>query len=70
MPSGITGHPVWHDALMGYTVGDGAAISASTRRDSAPYMPRCVVEDPSFSWGVDRPPGHKPTPKASSTRPM
>jgi isoamylase len=33
---------------MGYTVGDARGdLSASTRRDSAPFMPRCVVEDPS-----------------------
>jgi isoamylase len=50
---------VWHDALMGYTVGDARGDLSFDRRDSAPYMPRCVVEDPSFSWGVDRAPGHK-----------
>jgi isoamylase len=55
----ITGHPTWHDALMGYTVGDPRGDLSFDRRDSAPYMPRCVVEDPSFSWGVDMPPGHK-----------
>jgi isoamylase len=55
----ITGHPVWHDALMGYTVGDARGDLSFDRRDSAPYMPRCVVEDPSFSWGADRPPGHR-----------
>ncbi|SNR27635.1 glycogen debranching protein GlgX [Puniceibacterium sediminis] len=52
----LTGHPIWHDALMGYTVGhDDADLSFDTR-DSAKYMPRCVVEDPSFSWGNDTPP--------------
>jgi isoamylase len=66
----ITGHPVWHDALMGYTVGDARGDLSFDRRDSAPYMPRCVVEDPSFSWGVDRAPGHQAMPKASYTRPM
>jgi isoamylase len=55
----LTGHPVWHDALMGYTVGDPRGDLSFDRRDSAPYMPRCVVEDPSFSWGVDRAPGHR-----------
>jgi glycogen operon protein len=53
----ITGHPVWHDALMGYTVGDSRGDLSFDRRDSAPFMPRCVVEDPSFSWGTDRAPG-------------
>ena len=52
----LTGHPKWHDALMGYTVGDPHGDLSFDRRDSAPYMPRCVVEDPSFSWGGDRPP--------------
>jgi isoamylase len=52
----ITGHLRWHDALMGYTVGDARGDLSFDRRDSAPFMPRCVVEDPSFSWGGDRPP--------------
>ncbi len=49
----LTGHPQWHDALMGYTVGDTKGDLSFDRRDSAPYMPRCVVEDPSFAWGDD-----------------
>jgi glycogen operon protein len=53
----ITGHPVWNDALMGYTVGDARGDLSFDRRDSAPFAPRCVVEDPTFSWGGDRPPG-------------
>ncbi len=52
----LTGHPLWHDALMGYTVGAAEADLSFDRRDSAPFMPRCAVEDPAFSWGVDQPP--------------
>ena len=52
----LTGHPIWHDALMGYTVGAPEADLSMDPRDSARYMPRCVVEDPSFTWGNDHPP--------------
>ncbi len=52
----LTGHPTWHDALMGYTVGDAARDLSFDTRDSARYMPRCVVEDPSFAWGEDTAP--------------
>ncbi|WP_108482081.1 glycogen debranching protein GlgX [Oceaniglobus ichthyenteri] len=52
----LTGHPKWHDALMGYTVGAHDLDLSFDKRDSAPYMPRCVVEDPAFSWGRDAPP--------------
>lgn len=55
----LTKHPDWHDALMGYTVGDKAADLSFDKRDSAPYMPRCVVEDPSFDWGRSQRP-HTP----------
>jgi glycogen operon protein len=50
----LTGHPRWHDALYGYDIAKDD-LSFSTL-DSAPYMPRSVVVDPSFSWGNDRPP--------------
>ncbi|MBN9886543.1 glycogen debranching protein GlgX [Salipiger abyssi] len=40
----LTGHPVWHDALMG-------GAEAPDERDSARFMPKCVVEDPSYDWG-------------------
>ncbi|MCB1333676.1 MAG: glycogen debranching protein GlgX, partial [Roseivivax sp.] len=52
----LTGHPVWHDALMGYTIGSDDDDLSFDARDSARYMPRCVVEDPSFAWGEDTPP--------------
>ncbi|MFV0335136.1 MAG: glycogen debranching protein GlgX [Tropicimonas sp.] len=49
----LTGTPVWHDALMGYQVGSNARDLSFDTRDSASFMPRCVVEDPAFSWGDD-----------------
>ncbi|RYH11160.1 glycogen debranching protein GlgX [Tropicimonas sp. IMCC6043] len=52
----LTGKPVWHDALMGYRVGSNARDLSFDTRDSAPYMPRCVVEDTAFSWGYDHHP--------------
>ncbi|MBT8410942.1 MAG: glycogen debranching enzyme GlgX, partial [Octadecabacter sp.] len=50
----LTGHPVWHDALFGYTVGHKDADLSFDKRDSAPFMPRSVVVDPAFSWGNKR----------------
>ncbi len=52
----ITGHPRWNLALMGYRPGHSKGDLSFDKRDSAAYMPRCVVEDPTFSWGGDRPP--------------
>jgi isoamylase len=46
----------WNDTLFGYTVGDPAADLSFDDRDSAPFMPRCVVPDGGFDWGDDRPP--------------
>jgi glycogen operon protein len=46
----------WHDALFGYRPGAHRGDLTIDRRDSAPMMPKCVVEDPSHHWGEDRPP--------------
>jgi glycogen operon protein len=46
----------WNDTMFGYTVGSPDADRSFDDRDSAPFMPRCVVTDPSFDWGGDRPP--------------
>ncbi|MEM8851765.1 MAG: glycogen debranching protein GlgX [Pseudomonadota bacterium] len=54
----LTGHPIWDDALFGFTLGhDDEDLSLDTR-DSAPFMPRSVVVDPAFSWGADARPDH------------
>jgi isoamylase len=52
----ITGHPRWSDALFGYNTGAKTLDLTFNTRDSARFMPKCVVEDPSFNWGNDRPP--------------
>ena len=46
----------WHDALFGYRLGAHRADLTLDRRDSAPMMPKCVLEDPSYHWGEDRAP--------------
>jgi glycogen operon protein len=48
----LTGHLVWHDALMGYAVGHAHADLSFSPLDSAPYMPRAVVEAPLQAPGL------------------
>ncbi|HEY6133033.1 MAG TPA: alpha-amylase family glycosyl hydrolase, partial [Rubrivivax sp.] len=52
----IVGSIRWHDALFGYRVGSAQGDLSFDRRDSAPYLPRCKVIEPAFSWGDDRRP--------------
>jgi glycogen operon protein len=52
----IAGQLRWHDAVFGYKVGNPLEDLVADKRDSAPYMPRSVVIDPSFDWGDDRSP--------------
>lgn len=54
----LTGHPIWHDALFGYKVGHKDKDRSFSKVDSAPYMPRSIVVDPSFSWGDAARPNH------------
>ncbi|MBF9043224.1 glycogen debranching protein GlgX [Rhodobacterales bacterium HKCCE4037] len=53
----LTGHPIWHDALYGYKPGDAKRDLSYSTLDSAPYMPRSVVVDPTFDWGEVARPG-------------
>jgi isoamylase len=46
----------WHDALFGYRFGRHRSDLTPDRRDSAAMMPKCVVEDPCYPWGDDKPP--------------
>jgi isoamylase len=46
----------WSDAHFGYRVGAKHEDLSFDRRDSASGMPKCVVIDPAFTWGEDRPP--------------
>ncbi|HEX5689233.1 MAG TPA: alpha-amylase family glycosyl hydrolase, partial [Roseiflexaceae bacterium] len=52
----IAGKVQWNDAVYGYTLGNQYEDLTPDERDSAPYMPRCVVIDPAFDWGDDQPP--------------
>ena len=37
-------------ALFGYTVGSEQGDLSFDERDSAPFMPKCIVVDPAFEW--------------------
>ncbi len=52
----VTGSVRWDDALFGYTPGDHDADLTLDPRNSAGFMPKCVVVETAFSWGDDRPP--------------
>jgi len=49
----------WNDAVFGYDTGNPIADLSFDTRDSAPFVPKCRVIDPAFTWGDDRPP-HRP----------
>jgi isoamylase len=52
----LAGRLRWHDAVFGYRPGAQRADLTPDRRDSAPMMPKCVVEASLHPWGDDRPP--------------
>ena len=52
----IAGAIRWSDELFGYAIGHPDADLIRDDRDSAPFLPKCVVIDPAFSWGNDTPP--------------
>jgi isoamylase len=54
----LTGHPKWNNALFGYQVDHKDADLSFDKTDSAPFMPRCVVVDPTFDWGTTPRPNH------------
>jgi glycogen operon protein len=51
----IDGIIKWDESLYGYHFGDPDSVNID---DSAAHMPKCVVVNPFFDWGVDRPPRH------------
>ena len=67
----VTGDVRWNDAVYGYTVGHPDEDRSFDERDSAPFMPKCVVNDEAFTLG-QRPPaaravephGHLRVPRA------
>lgn len=44
-----TGELEWNPAIFGYQMESGDDLTFD-ERDSAPFMPKCVVIDPSFEW--------------------
>jgi len=52
----IDGVIEWDESLFGYHFGDENSVNDD---DSAEHMPKCVVINPFFDWGVDRPPKHQ-----------
>ena len=53
----ISGRVQWSDIAFGYRIGAPEGDLQPDTRDSAPALPKCVVVDPRFDWGDDRPPG-------------
>jgi len=43
----------WDDACVGYTIGAENGDLSFDKRDSAPFVPKCLVVDTSFRWRVD-----------------
>src|SRR3989440_6438588 len=50
----VEGGVKWDPAVFGYPLG-GDDLTPD-RRDSAPFVPKAVITNPFFDWGVDRPP--------------
>ena len=51
----VIGYLDWNPAVFGYQMEGGNDLTFD-ERDSAPFMPKCRVIDPAFTWGEDRPP--------------
>jgi isoamylase len=51
----VIGRLDWNPAVFGYRMESGDDLTFD-ERDSAPFMPKCRVIDPAFTWGDDRPP--------------
>jgi len=52
----IAGTIDWHDSLFGYQLGHEDEDLSFSESDSAEFVPKCVVIDPSFDWEGDTPP--------------
>jgi isoamylase len=44
----------WDPAIFGYTVGAENTDLSFDSRDSAPFVPKCMVVDPNFDWARER----------------
>ncbi|MFD3000900.1 glycogen debranching protein GlgX [Pontibacter toksunensis] len=52
----ISGTIEWHDSLFGYEFGHPDEDLSQNTMDSAPFIPKSVVIDPSFDWEGDKAP--------------
>jgi len=52
----VAGELQWHDDVFGYQIGDPQQDLSYNVRNSAPYIPKCVVINDAFDWGEDRSP--------------
>src|SRR5882724_14452 len=53
---GLVGRLQWRPEIFGYTVGAKDDDLSFDERDSAPFVPKCQVVDPAFTWTRDRRP--------------
>ncbi len=51
----LVGELKWSEALFGYTIGHPDGDLSFDERDSAPFVPKCKVIDPAYTWGQDQP---------------
>ena len=49
----LVGELKWSEALFGYTIGHPDGDLSFDERDSAPFVPKCKVIDPAYTWGRD-----------------
>ena len=52
----LVGDLNWSDEVFGYQIGAEEGDLTIDERDSAPFMPKCRVVDPAFTWGRERRP--------------
>ena len=52
----LVGELQWSDEVFGYQLGAEGDDLTFDERDSAPFMPKCRVVDPAFTWGRERRP--------------
>ncbi|WP_296261166.1 MULTISPECIES: glycogen debranching protein GlgX [unclassified Pseudomonas] len=50
----LVGELKWSEALFGYTIGHPDDDMSFDERDSAPFVPKCKVIDPAYTWGRDQ----------------
>ena len=55
----LVGRLQWSESLFGYTIGLPDADLSFDTRDSSPFVPKCKILDPAFTWG-ERPPVRVP----------